>query len=86
MGKMWWSDGVTHLRDALKLDPRLRDDVELQKMALRAFLTTPGYDSRLAQLVLDIGAPMGPLLDEAAQSHPSPDKRSRAAALRARLH
>jgi serine/threonine-protein kinase len=86
MNKMWWDDGVRNLRDALKLDPKLRDDQELQRMALRAFLTTPGYDSRLAQLVLDIGPAMGPLLDEAAKSHPSPDKRSRATALRTRLH
>jgi serine/threonine-protein kinase len=86
MGKMWWDDGVRNLRDALRLDPKLRDDAELQRMALRGFLMTPSYDDRLARLILDIGPAMGPPLDEAAQSHPNPGTRSRAAALRARLH
>ena len=58
--KMWWADGLVHLRDAVKLDPSLRNDLELQQMALRAFLTTPRYDDRIAHFIIDLGPSMVP--------------------------
>jgi serine/threonine-protein kinase len=83
--KMWWNDGLTNLRDAIKLDPASRDDPELVKLALRAFLTTPSYDARLGKLLLELGPSTKPLLEETTRSHPSPDIRARAKALLARM-
>jgi hypothetical protein len=76
--KMWWADGLVHLRDAVKLDPSLRNDLELQQMALRAFLTTPRYDDRIAHFIIDLGPSMVPLLEETAKKHPRPEPRARA--------
>ncbi|HEU4611857.1 MAG TPA: serine/threonine-protein kinase [Kofleriaceae bacterium] len=84
--KMWWADGLEHLRDAVKLDPELRHDPELIKTVLRGFLVTPGYDGRLGRFLLDLGANAAPLLDEAARTHPNPARRERAAALLRRIH
>jgi tetratricopeptide (TPR) repeat protein len=84
--KMWWADGLEHLRDAIKLDPELRHDTELIKTVLRGFLVTPGYDARLGRFLLDLGPNAAPLLDEAARTHPNPARRERAAALLRRIH
>jgi eukaryotic-like serine/threonine-protein kinase len=76
--KMWWADGLVHLRDAVKLDPTLRSDRELLQLVLRAFITTPRYDDRIARFVIDLGPAMVPLLDETAHKHPRPEIRARA--------
>lgn len=83
--KLWWTDGLVHLRDAVKLDPALRSDAELLKLVVRAFNTTPRYDSRLASFLLDLGPAAVPLVDETARSHPNAGKRSRAQALLRRM-
>lgn len=79
--KLWWNDGIANLREAIRLDPRLRVDPALIRTVLGGFLRTPSYDARLARLLVDLGAPTVPFLEETARSHPNPAKRKRAAAL-----
>jgi serine/threonine protein kinase len=83
--KMWWNDGLLNLRDAVKLDPTLKQDRELQLLVLRAFNMTPRYDGRIASFVIDLGPPMVPLLEETAKSHRNPGTRARAESLLRRL-
>ena len=83
--KLWWNDGLASYRAAFVLDPALRRDPQIAAAAVRAFTTTPAYDHRLAQFVLELGATTAPILDEVVRSHPNPQKRARAAALRKRL-
>jgi len=84
--KLWWSNGIKAMRDAIRLDPGYRSDPELIKLAIRAFLTTPDTDPQLAELLQkDIGAPARPLLTETAKSNSSPALRARAAAELERL-
>ena len=86
VAKMWWNDGVTNLRDAIKLDPRLRTDPDLVQLAIRAYTTTPSADPRLARLVLDFdGATMKPALDAAAGAARTPDVRSRLQSMSRRI-
>ncbi len=84
-GKLWWSDGIASFRAAFKLDPRLKTDPEIIAAAVKAFLTTPDYDPRLAGFLLELGSAAAPALDEAAQSYRDPQLRARAAALAKRL-
>jgi serine/threonine protein kinase len=77
--KLWWSDGLKALRDAIRLDPGYRRDPELIKLAIRAFLTTPDRDPELAELLHnDIGDSVRPFLDEVAKSNPNAALRARA--------
>ena len=78
LSKMWWNDGLMNARDAIKLDPTLKSDPELVKLAIKGFLTTPNYDDRLGRFVIDLGPSARPTLEEAARSHPSPQTRKRA--------
>jgi hypothetical protein len=82
--KYWWTDGIAMFREAIKLDASLRDDKELVDIAVRGFLTTPDYDSRLASFVIELPAAQ-PLLDEISRTHRVPQKRSRAGALARRM-
>ncbi|NVB82883.1 MAG: protein kinase [Kofleriaceae bacterium] len=82
--KYWWTDGIAMFREAIKLDASLRDNKELVDLAVRGFLTTPDYDSRLASFVLELPAAQ-PLLDELSRTHRVPQKRSRAGALARRM-
>jgi hypothetical protein len=78
--KLYWSDGLKQLRDAIRLDPHYRDDPELIKTVLRGFNTTPRYNDELADFLHDeIGAAARPLLEETANGHPNPTIRARAA-------
>ena len=52
---------------------------------MKGFLTTPGYDARLAGFVVELGSAAAPALDEAARAHRDPQIRARAAALAKRL-
>ena len=84
--KMWWNDGLANLRDAIRLEPTLRSDLDLIKLALRAFITTPKADERLARFLLELDpAKTSAALDDAAQAHPNPDVRSRVQALARRI-
>ena len=83
--KLWWNDGIASFRAAFKLDPSLKADPEVIAAAVKGFLTTPGYDARLAGLVLELGPAAAPVLDELAQTHRDPALRARAAALAKRL-
>ncbi|HEY1555245.1 MAG TPA: serine/threonine-protein kinase [Kofleriaceae bacterium] len=83
--KMWWADGIKSFRDAIRLDPTYREDPELLHAAVRGFVTTPSYDERLAEFLVYLGTPVAPLLDETAHTHPNPEIRARAAALRRRI-
>jgi serine/threonine-protein kinase len=85
MSKMWWNDGLQNLRDAIKLDPKLRSDPDIIRIGLRGFLTTPAYDDRLGRFMLELGEHARPALEEAAKSHPNPDRRARAEAMLRRL-
>src|SRR6185436_19698330 len=42
--KLFYTDGLKHLREAVRLDPALKSDPELIKMVLKGFNTTPSYD------------------------------------------
>ena len=84
-GKLWWNDGIANFRAAFKLDPSLKGDPEVIDAAVRGFLTTPAYDSRLAKLVIELGHAAAPALEDAAQTHRDPKLRARAAALAKRL-
>jgi serine/threonine-protein kinase len=83
--KLWWTDGVKNLREAIRLDARYRNDVELIKVAIRGFITTPSYDERLGGLVVELGSGAAPLLDETARTYPNPQIRARASAMLRRL-
>jgi hypothetical protein len=79
--KLWFSDGVKQFRDALRLDPSLRQDADIIKTALRGFITTPDVDDRIeAFLREDIGAAAKPYLEETAKTHPNKQIRARAQA------
>jgi eukaryotic-like serine/threonine-protein kinase len=79
--KLWYTDGLRHLRDAVRLDPVYKSDPELIKTVLKGFITTPRFDSSLAGFLHDhIGAPAKPFLEETAENHPNPSIRARAAA------
>ncbi|HEY5924296.1 MAG TPA: protein kinase [Kofleriaceae bacterium] len=84
-GKMWWHDGLANFKDAVKLDPKLKQDPELIKLVIRGFITTPGHDYRLANFLVEIGAPAKPLLEETAKTHPNAGKRQRAQTLLNRM-
>ena len=87
LGKMWWNDGISNLRDAIKLDPSLRGDPEILKLALRGYITTPAPDERLARFLLELDpAKTKAVLQAAADEHPSPDVRSRLQNLARRVH
>jgi serine/threonine-protein kinase len=83
--KMWWTDGLVNLRDAVKLDPKLRENPELIKMVIRGFITTPRYDERFVRLLVDIGPGAVPMLEETARTHHNPGIRSRAETVLRRL-
>ena len=78
--KLWFTDGLKQLRDAVRLDASLRADPELIKTVLRGFITTPRYNDDLARFLRDdIGAAARPYLEETAAGHPNPSIRQRAA-------
>ncbi|MDQ3368885.1 MAG: hypothetical protein M3680_25965, partial [Myxococcota bacterium] len=78
--KLWWTDGLRHLKDAVRLDPQLRSDPDLIKMVLKGFITTPRYDAPLAGFLrTQIGEAAKPYLEDTAKHHPNAAKRSRAA-------
>ena len=86
-GKLWFSDGLTAFRAAVKNDPALASDPELAKTVLRGFITTARYDAELAGFLHDVMGPTAaPLLAETAQSHPNAIVRARAAAELKRYH
>jgi serine/threonine protein kinase len=78
--KLYWTDGISSFRDAIRLDPSYRSDPELIKAALRGFITTPGVERDLETFLReDIGEPAIPFLEETARDHPNPTIRARAA-------
>jgi len=83
--KLWWNDGIANLREAIRIDPALRDDPALLDAAVRGFITTPSYDGRLGQFLVELGAPVASRLDDIARAHANPEIRGRAAALRRRI-
>lgn len=84
-GKLWWNDGIASFRDAIKIDPALKSDASLLDAAIKAFTTTPSYDGRIAQFVIELGPAIAPRLDELAQSHARPEIRARATTVRKRI-
>ena len=85
-GKLWWNDGLASFRDAIKIDPALRNDPALLDAAVKAFTTTPNYDGRLAQFVVELGPSITSRLDQIAKSHRNPEMRARAATVLKRIH
>jgi eukaryotic-like serine/threonine-protein kinase len=78
--KLWYSDGIKHFRDAIRLDASYKADAELIKTVLKGFNTTPRYDSMLADFMHDqIGEAAKPFLEETAENHPNAGIRARAA-------
>jgi len=84
--KLWWTDGIQEFREAIRIAPSLRSDPELIKTVLRGFITTPEYDPRLADFLVELGSAAVPYLDETARTHPHADIRARAAMLLRRMH
>ena len=79
--KLWFNDGLVAFRTAIKNEPALAGDPELIKTVLRGFITTPRYESELADFLHDVVGPSAaPLLDETAKGHPNATVRARAAA------
>jgi hypothetical protein len=78
--KLWWSEGVKNFRDAVRLDPSLKDNPDMLKTVLKGFLTTPDVDDRIADFMLEIGDPMKAYLQETADTHPNKQLRARAKA------
>jgi hypothetical protein len=57
----------------------LKSDPELIKTVLKAFITTPRYESQLANFLREsIGDDAKPYLEETAQTHPNASIRARA--------
>ncbi len=84
--QFWWTDGLANLREAIRIDPSLKQDPDLIATAVDGFITTPSYDGQLARFVLELGPAAAPRLDEVARTHRNPEIRARAAALARRLH
>jgi hypothetical protein len=79
--KVYVTEGMKHLRDAIHLDPRNRTDPELIKLVLRAYITTPAAEAGLSAFLHDdIGDAAKPYLEETAADHPNPTVRARASA------
>jgi eukaryotic-like serine/threonine-protein kinase len=78
--KMWWADGVTAFRDAIRLDASYRNDPEMIRAVIRGFVTTPEYDPRIGNFLVELGDAAQPALDDTAHNHPNPQVRARAAA------
>jgi serine/threonine-protein kinase len=83
--KLWWNDGIANLREAVKLDPKLKNDREIVEVVVRGFIKTPGYDWRIGNFLLELGASAAPLLEDIARTHANPEIRARAEAMRKRL-
>jgi hypothetical protein len=78
--KLWYTDGLKQFRDAVRIDPSYKSDPELIKTVLKGFITTPRYDSALANFMHDqLGDAVKPFLEETAQNHPNANRRARAA-------
>ena len=84
--KLWWTDGIKEFREAIRIAPSLRSDPELIKTVVRGFITTPEYDPRLADFLVELGSPAVPYVDETARTHPRSEIRARAAMLLRRMH
>ncbi|HEU0032469.1 MAG TPA: serine/threonine-protein kinase [Kofleriaceae bacterium] len=78
-----WTDCLLAFRDAIRLEPGYRHDVDLIRDVLRGFIVAVDPAPLAKFLREDIGAPATPFLDETARTHPNPKVRARAqAALR----
>ena len=82
MSQLYFTEGITSFRAAIKLDPTLRTDPELVHAAVHAFTVTPSVEAALARFVTELGEAAWPELDEIAKSHPNLAIRARAARLR----
>jgi eukaryotic-like serine/threonine-protein kinase len=82
MSQLYFTEGITSFRAAIKLDPALRTDPELVHAAVHAFTITPSVEPALARFVTELGEAAWPALDEIAKSHPNLAIRARAARLR----
>ncbi|HEY5936863.1 MAG TPA: serine/threonine-protein kinase [Kofleriaceae bacterium] len=78
--KMWWTEGLKQLRDAVRLDPTYTTDVELIKVVLKGFNTAQSYGEIARFLRESIGPMAKQFLQETAKSHTNPGVRARAAA------
>ncbi|MCW5804231.1 MAG: hypothetical protein KIT31_17800, partial [Deltaproteobacteria bacterium] len=84
--RLWWNDGLRHLRDTIRLDPAYRSNPDLIKTVLRGFLTTPHTNDELAAFLADdLGDAARPFLEETARDHPSAKLRARATSTLRRL-
>jgi hypothetical protein len=87
MQKLYFRDAFASLREAIRLDPNLRNDPELIKAALRAFIVTPDYNELAADFLHDeIGPPAAQYLEETSKAHPNARVRARASAELRRYH
>jgi serine/threonine-protein kinase len=85
--KLWWTDGLRQLRNAVRIDPTLKTDPELIKTVLKGFIVTPDYNAEIADFLHDdVGPTAAQYLDETARDHPSKSIRARAARELQRYH
>jgi hypothetical protein len=78
--RLWFNDGLPAFRAAVRNDPKLAADPELIKTVLRGFITTPRYESDLADFLHDVVGPAAKsALAETAKGHPNATVRARAA-------
>jgi eukaryotic-like serine/threonine-protein kinase len=77
--RMYWSDGMTSYRAAMRLEPAYREDPALIQSVLRGLVSPNAHEAIAAFLRDEVGAAAVPHLREVADSDPHPRVRERAA-------
>jgi len=76
--KSWWTEGLKHLRDAVRLDPIYATDAEFIKVVLKGFNTAQSYGEIARFLRESIGPMAKEFLEETAKNHTNRGIRERA--------
>ena len=79
--KMWWSEALASYREAIRLDPRYREDPRLINNMIGALMSSSFHNKGARFLRDEIGAPAVPLLEKASREAESTTTRKHAAAL-----
>jgi hypothetical protein len=78
---MWWSEALASYREAIRLDPRYREDPRLINNMIGALMSSSFHNKGARFLRDEIGAPAVPLLEKASREAESTTTRKHAAAL-----
>jgi hypothetical protein len=76
--KSWWTEGLKHFRDAVRLDPTYATDAEFIKDVLKGFNAAQSYGEIARFLRESIGPMAKEFLEETATSHTNRSVRERA--------